>query len=252
MSSFLGGRLRFCFSMAPRTNQSWTGKRRESRNSSVEIVWTDPNAVVAPTTMEWFPWTGSLSEHRVLSEDEERIRRGVVAQSRIEQSQVLRAQQALTGAALAPRNEHTREQLQNWLPQNHRQEIPQEVMQFSPDSPLTLDPHTFAKCLRNAPSGSAPGPGGCSNQMLKTCQEDAELLQLRTETAEDLATAAIPQCIFHAFRQATMTALMNPDGGIPGIATNTSFRRLVSNSLARQFMKDVEDVCSPFQFALRP
>ena len=43
---------------------------------------------------------------------------------------------------------------------------------------------------------------------------------------------------------------MKPDGGIRGIATSTSFRRLVSKSLARQFMKNVEDACSPFQFAL--
>ena len=114
-------------------------------------------------------------------------------------------------------------------------------MQFSPDSPLALDPHTFAKRLRSAPSGSAPGPGGCSYQMLETCLDDAELLQLLTDAAEDFARAAVPQCVFHAVRQATMTAMMKPDGGIRG---------MVSKSSARQFMKDVEDVCSPFQLAL--
>ena len=35
------------------------------------------------------------------------------------------------------------------------------------------------------------------------------------------------------YGQATMTALMKFDGGIRGIATSTSFRRLVSKSLAR-------------------
>ena len=41
-----------------------------------------------------------------------------------------------------------------------------------------------------------------------------------------------------------------PDGGVRGIATGTSFRRLVAKTLARQFMKVVESTCAPFQFAL--
>ena len=77
---------------SPRTNKSQTGRRRECRNSSVEFVRTDPNDVVAQTTREWFCWTGSVgtprrrvcaralgrqslfkSQHRELSEEEERI-----------------------------------------------------------------------------------------------------------------------------------------------------------------------------------
>ena len=49
---------------------------------------------------------------------------------------------------------------------------------------------------------------------------------------------------------ATMTALQKPDGGgVRGIATGTSFRRLVAKCPARQFGKAVES-CAPFQFAL--
>ena len=47
-----------------------------------------------------------------------------------------------------------------------------------------------------------------------------------------------------------MTALQKPDGGVRGIATGTSFRRLVAKTLARQFSKQVETTCAPFQFAL--
>ena len=47
-----------------------------------------------------------------------------------------------------------------------------------------------------------------------------------------------------------MTALTKKDGGIRGIATGSSFRRLVGKSLARQFGAVVEQVCAPFQFAL--
>ena len=49
---------------------------------------------------------------------------------------------------------------------------------------------------------------------------------------------------------ATMTALQKKDGGVRGIATGTTFRRLVAKTLARQFSKVVEATCSPFQFAL--
>ena len=47
-----------------------------------------------------------------------------------------------------------------------------------------------------------------------------------------------------------MTALEKRDGGVRGIATGTSFRRLVANLLARQFSEQVEQACAPFQFAL--
>ena len=52
------------------------------------------------------------------------------------------------------------------------------------------------------------------------------------------------------FTLATMTALQKKDGGVRGIATGTTFRRLVAKTLARQFSKVVEATCSPFQFAL--
>ena len=44
--------------------------------------------------------------------------------------------------------------------------------------------------------------------------------------------------------------LQKPEGGIRGIATSTSFRRLVAKTMAKQFMTDVEQACAPFQFAL--
>ena len=49
---------------SPRTNKSQTGRRRESRNASVEIVRIDPNDVVAQTTREWFCWTRSVGTPR--------------------------------------------------------------------------------------------------------------------------------------------------------------------------------------------
>ena len=50
----------------------------------------------------------------------------------------------------------------------------------------------------------------------------------------------MPESVSKAFMSATMTALQKLDGGVRGIATGTSFRRLVAKTVARQFEKAVE------------
>ena len=81
------------------------------------------------------------------------------------------------------------------------------------------------------------------------CLNDNDTLQLLTMAADDFARAQTPATA-GALMMATMTALQKKDGGVRGIATGTSFRRLVAKSLARQFSDEVESACSPFQFAL--
>ena len=124
------------------------------------------------------------------------------------------------------------------------------VQFHTPENPVTLNARVFATSLRGASNGSSPGPGGCSFEMPKVCLDDGELHQLLIAAAEDFARASIPQEIFWAFQKAHVIALAKKDGGVRGIATGTSFRRLVAKSLARQFAKYVESVCAPFQFAL--
>ena len=46
---------------------------------------------------------------------------------------------------------------------------------------------------------------------------------------------------------ATMTALSKPDGGVRGIATGTSFRRLVAKTLARRRARPFSSPCPPGQ-----
>ena len=92
--------------------------------------------------------------------EEETSRRALAAQSRVQRGQVSRARQELTGAALAPRNATTLEALQGRRPQDPVSAIPREVLDFQPASPLQLDSKAFAKCLREAPAGCSPGPGG--------------------------------------------------------------------------------------------
>ena len=84
--------------------------------------------------------------------------------------------------------------------------------------------------------------------MLRVLLDDREGLLLLTAAAEDFARGDVPHC--SAFALATLTALQKRGGGVRGIATGTSFRRLVAKTLARQFMGEVEQSCAPFQFAL--
>ena len=97
-------------------------------------------------------------------------------------------------------------------------EIPVEVLNFVPGQALVLDAILFCKCLASALSGSAPGPGGCTNEMLKVCLDDAEVSQLLFLAAQDMARAQIPESA-KTFMLATMTALQKKDGGAGGIVT---------------------------------
>ena len=85
--------------------------------------------------------------------------------------------------------------------------------------------------------------------MLRVCLDDVESLSLLISAAEDFARAETPPAA-QSFMLATMTALRKKDGGVRGIATGSSFRRLVAKTLAKQFSTAVNDTCAPFQFAL--
>ena len=156
----------------------------------------------------------------------------------------------LTGAPLAPRDGNTLHELRRKRPVEQMREIAPEIAEFVPTREFGMDVPLFAKCLRSAPSGSSPGPGGCSNEILRVCLDDTDTLLLLTAAAEDFARASVSGEVFRVFMLARMTALQKPDGGVRGIATGTVFRRLVAKTLARQHSEAVEEACSPFQFAL--
>ena len=171
-------------------------------------------------------------------------RRGQAAQKRVQMGQVSRARQELIGAT--PRNAATLEELRRRRPQQQR-----AVTNFVLEDELVLDSKLFADyCLRSAPSGSAPGPGGCTNEILRVCLDNKETLLMLLAAGQEFARATVPDTIFRSFMLANMTGLRKKDGGVRGIATGTVFRRLVAKTLAKQFMKEVEHACSPFQFAL--
>ena len=63
------------------------------------------------------------------------------------------------------------------------------------------------------------------------CLVDGELFQLLFLAAQDFADGSAPAEVCQALTRATMTAFRKTDGGVRGIATGTSFLRLVAISV---------------------
>ena len=80
--------------------------------------------------------------------------------------------------------------------------------------------------------------------------DDENLLKELGEAAQDIARAAVPQPIRDAVVLPSMVGLRKSDGGVRGIATGTTIRRLVGRALAKQFGPAIEAACSPHQYAL--
>ena len=58
----------------------------------------------------------------------------------------------------------------------------------------------FDTCLKEPPSSLSPGPGGCTNEMLKVSLDNTEALHLLTSAAEDFAGSSVPDCILKGYR----------------------------------------------------
>ena len=92
--------------------------------------------------------------------------RAHAALQKIQQGEVSRARQCLTGAALATGTEATFLEMQSKQPQIASREIPQAVLDFEPEEPVTLDRKILLSSLKSSPRGSSPGPGGCTYEHL--------------------------------------------------------------------------------------
>ena len=156
----------------------------------------------------------------------------------------------LTGASVAPGTDDTFRELQDRRPQVQRRELPREVLEFVPERPVDLDRKTFFDSLRSAPLGSSAGLGGCTYEHLKLMLDDTDSQELLLATCSLLAQGKVPAVIGTALMGARLTALTKPNGGVVGIATGCTVRRLVARTLAKQFMKVFEAECAPFQYAL--
>ena len=80
--------------------------------------------------------------------------------------------------------------------------------------------------------------------------DDTDTFEWLLSACDSLSQARVPSEIAKALMGARMTALTKPNGGVRGIATRGSLRRLVARTFAKQFSKVFETECAPFQYAL--
>ena len=154
--------------------------------------------------------------------DEERA---MAACRKVQLGEVSRARQCLTGAALAPGNLDTLTELQNKRPSRGVSTSLSTFVRLA----FGIGREKFLKSLKTAPRGSSPGPGGCTYEHLKIMMDEEVLF----EAVTSLAQAKIPSSIASALTSARLTALSKRDGGVRGIATGCSLRRLVARALPK-------------------
>ena len=167
-------------------------------------------------------------------------RRAFAACRKVQAGEVTRARQCLTGASVAPGTDETFRALQVPTTTGGAKSHSARVWSGSPNH----------QSLKTAPKGSSPGPGGYTYEHLRVLLDEVARFDLLLEAASSLAQAKLPVGIATALTGARLTALAKPDGGVRGIATGCSLRRLVARTLAKQFAKDFETECAPFQYAL--
>ena len=117
-----------------------------------------------------------------------------------------------------------------------------------PAAAIRLDAAAVADALRTAKKGTAAGLSGATVDHYKVLLADEATLALFSAAATKLANADVPEPILAALALARLTALQKPSGGVRGIATGDTFRRLVARTLyARRF----DEATRPYQFALQ-
>ncbi|CAE7942855.1 unnamed protein product, partial [Symbiodinium sp. KB8] len=82
-------------------------------------------------------------------------------------------------------------------------------------------------------------------------RSEGEAIELLAEACALLAQACVPTKECKALAMARLTALRKPDGGVRGIATGDTFRRLVSKTFAREWVAKFDQATRPFQLALQ-
>ena len=80
--------------------------------------------------------------------------------------------------------------------------------------------------------------------------KDRDTFDLLFGALNNFAQGATPPEVSSVLTSARLTAIAKPDGGVRGIATGTTIRRVVARKLAKQFIKRFEEECSPFQYVL--
>ena len=130
------------------------------------------------------------------------------------------ARQALEGAAIAPGNSATLNELTNLARRLAvlRDPLPNDLVTFQPERGFELDRENLLKNLRSARRGAADDRG---RRLFVVLGEQAA----RADVAVEL------------LRSGQWTALSKPDGEVRGIVAGDVVRRLVGRTIAQQLSK---------------
>ena len=110
--------------------------------------------------------------------------------------------------------------------------------------------NSFSGELEECTARVISGSRGCTYEHWKVLLDETDTAELMFAACSRLAQAKVPDQVATALMGARLVAVAKPDGGVRGIATGCTFRRLVARTLAKQFVKVFEAECSPFQYAL--
>ena len=111
------------------------------------------------------------------------------------------------------------------------------MLDFVPDAPPEVDRKIFLKSLKSTPQGASPG---CTYEHFRVVLDDPDTWDLLFEAVTSLAHTSVPEEIAVALMGARLTALAKSDGGVRGIATGSSLKRLVARTLAKHFASEFE------------
>ena len=140
------------------------------------------------------------------------------------------------------RDNDTLRELQSGRPETVQRAIPREVLEWEPETPVQIDRKMFMKSLKTAPKVPRQGQESAHTNI---CEYFWMKLPLWNCFWKQLPVWPTPRSRRRS-RKARLTALSKPDGGVRGIATGCSLRRLVARTFAEEFVRE----CAPFQYAL--
>ena len=153
---------------------------------------------------------------RHTDESERRARR---AHTLVQLGEVSAGRAALESAELAPGSEETRCELTDprRRPSRAREPIAQHILNHVPDTLFILDEDVFAKNVRSARKGAAPGPSGMTVEHLRPLLDNPRDTHMLFGVAEQLAQGLAPEAAIQALRLGRLTVLRKPTGGVRGI-----------------------------------
>ena len=163
--------------------------------------------------------------------------------------EVSRARTHLTSLGIAPGAPETLGELRNETkrPLDCQEAIPDDLLNFRPDSKIILDPTLFETVLRGSGRGSAPDLSGTRYEHIRVLLDDEGDWFIAALFFQSYANAEVPETISACLRLGRMTALKKASSGVRGIVVGSIIRRISTRAVAKTFAARIMDATNPYQ-----